>query len=208
MLLVAGVFKSNAQFEKESLSFGAGIGYYSYGDTYSKAINIRANYLLAENQAVVLNFNYHIPNVHEGEHKAYLINQNAFPDYINVKVNDKITRFNLNAAYHYTFINENEDPFSLFSILGVGITVASFSSTAEAYDESKYFLDASVTKRPPVPVFVVDAGLGVNWNVGSTNAFAEAKINIPGNSETGQDLYDPVQLSISLLIGVRHNFFD
>jgi hypothetical protein len=216
LLLTVGIFKSQAQqFDKENLSFGLGIGSYYYSSVSKPMnINIRGNYVLDENTAIVVGFNYHLPFEVKNENTANAFSSATNPSSISVTRTDKYTMFNISAAYYYTFVNENTDPFSLHAIVGAGLTSATVSGSYSQFDSDLYYVNnpkGASDKSVLGPI--IDLGIGSNINFDKINVFIEAKLGIPAtstsaNNSSSSSFDNPIPFHASLNVGVRYSIFE
>lgn len=209
LLLITGVLKSNAQFDKENLSLGGGIAYYRYSSIAAPlSINLRGNYINNEKTSFVVNFNYHLPFSYEKTYNANASSSSTTPSFVIVPVKTDITMFNLCLTGHYSFIKENEDPFSMYGLGGLGITFATATPTAENYDKSIYNLSNTYTDPESIMGFIIDLGLGVNLCFDKVNVFGEAKIGFPANKANDTTIENPVPFHSVILVGARYSLFN
>lgn len=214
LLLTVGIFKSQAQqFDKENLSFGVGIGSYFYSSVSKPMnINIRGNYALDENTAIVVGFNYHLPFEVKNETTANASSSITQPQSIAVTSTDKYTMYNVAAAYYYTFVNENTDPFSLHAIVGAGLTFATISESFSQFDTDLYRVgNGSGPSEQSFMGPIIDLGIGSNINFDKLNLFIDAKLGIPATSasENQSSSFDnPIPFHVSLNVGVRYSIFE
>ena len=209
-LLSIGIFKTQAQFDNEKLSFGLGLGAFVYSPNIKTVnIHLRANYLIDEKAAFVVSFNYNLPFDVESSERVYAFDYTKIPYSIEVPSTDHYSIFNFSGAYNYTFINENEDPFSLHGIIGGGYTHKSATQTIGTYDQNTYGMEPELNSVSGV---VFDLGIGANFNYDRINVFAETKLGLPLVSFSNQtSLYtdlNPVAMHVSLNVGARFNLFE
>ena len=210
LLLIIGISKSHAQFDNEKLSLGLGVGAFFYSPNIKTLnINLRGNYLIDERSAYVVGFNFHLPYDVESTETAYAFDFTTNPRTINVPTLCNYSIFNVSGAYNYTFINENEDPFSLHGIIGGGYTYKSATQSIGYYDQNLYVMEPELNS---VSGIVFDLGIGANFNYDRLNVFAETKFGLPLFSFSNQtSLYtelNPVVKHVSLNIGARYNLFE
>jgi hypothetical protein len=209
-LLSIGIFKTQAQFDNEKLSFGLGVGAFMYSPSINTFnIHLRANYLIDEKAAFVVGFNYHLPFDVESSKRVYALDYTKIPYAIEVPTIDHYSVLNISGAYNYTFVHENEDPFSLHGIIGGGYTYKSATQTIGYYDQNTYRMEPELNSVSGV---VFDLGIGANFNYDRINVFAETKFGLPLVSFSNQtSLYtdlNPVAMHVSLNVGARFNIFE
>ena len=209
-LLSIGIFKTQAQFDNEKLSFGLGVGAFMYSQNINTInIHLRANYLIDEKAAFVVGFNYHLPFDVESSERVYALDYTKIPYAIEVPTIDHYSVLNISGAYNYTFVHENEDPFSLHGIIGGGYTHKSATQTIGYYDQNTYRMEPELNSVSGV---VFDLGIGANFNYDRINVFAETKFGLPLVSFSNQtSLYtdlNPVAMHVSLNVGARFNIFE
>ncbi len=209
-LLSIGIFKTQAQFDNEKLSFGLGVGAFMYSQNINTInIHLRANYLIDEKAAFVVGFNYHLPFEVESSETAIAFNYATNPLTIKVPTIDHYSVLNISGAYNYTFVHENEDPFSLHGIIGGGYTYKSATQTIANYNKNLYGIEPIINSVSGV---VFDLGIGANFNYDRINVFAETKLGLPLVSFSNQtSLYtnlNPVVMHVSLNVGARFNIFE
>lgn len=210
LLLSIGFFKSQAQFDNEKLSLGMGIGAFMYNpNILTMNIHLRGNYLIDERAAFVVGFNYNLPFDVESSERVYAFDYTKIPYSINVPTVNNYKIFNISGAYNYTFVHENEDPFSLHGIIGGGYTHKSATQTIGYYDQNTYRMEPELNSVSGV---VFDLGIGANFNYDRINVFAETKLGLPLVSFSNQtSLYtdlNPVVTHVSLNVGARYNLFE
>lgn len=209
-LLSIGIFKTQAQFDNEKLSFGLGVGAFMYSQNINTInIHLRANYLIDEKAAFVVGFNYHLPFDVESSEIAYAFDYTKIPYAINVPTVNHYSILNFSGAYNYTFVHENEDPFSLHGIIGGGYTHKSATQSIGYYDQNTYGMEPELNSVSGV---VFDLGIGANFNYDRINVFAETNLGLPLVSFSNQtSLYtdlNPVAMHVSLNVGARFNLFE
>lgn len=209
-LLSIGIFKTQAQFDNEKLSFGLGVGAFMYSQNINTFnIHFRANYFIDEKAAFVVGFNYHLPFDVESSKTAYAFDYTKIPYAINVPTVNHYSILNISGAYNYTFVHENEDPFSLHGIIGGGYTHKSATQSIGYYDQNTYGMEPELNSVSGV---VFDLGIGANFNYDRINVFAETKLGLPLVSFSNQtSLYtdlNPVAMHVSLNVGARYNLFE
>ncbi len=210
LLLTVGIFKSQAQFNNENLSFGLGVGAFIYSPNIKTLnINLRGNYLIDKKAAFVVGFNYHLPFDVESSETAIANRSSTNPKTINVSTIDHCKIFNISGAYNYTFVHENEDPFSMHGIIGGTYTYKTATQTIANYDQNLYGIEPDLNS---VSGIVFDLGIGANFNFDRLNVFAETKLGLPLVSFSNETLdytdLKPVVMHVSLNVGARYNLFE
>jgi hypothetical protein len=209
-LLSIGIFNSQAQFDNKNLSLGLGVGAFVHSPNV-KTFNVhfRGNYLISEKSAFVVGFNYNFPFDVESSEIAYSHSFRTNPRTINVPSIDNCQILNISGAYNYTFVHENEDPFSLHGIIGGGYILRTATQTIADYDTNLYGMEPELNS---ISGIVFDLGIGANFNYDRLNVFAETKLGLPivSFSNVTLDYTDlkPVVMHVSLNVGARFNLFD
>ena len=209
-LLSIGIFKTQAQFDNEKLSFGLGVGAFMYSPNINTFnIHFRANYLIDEKAAFVVGINYNLPFDAVSSEIAYAQSYRTNPQTINVPSIDHCKIFNISGAYNYTFVHENEDPFSLHGIIGGGYILKLATQTIADYDQNLYEMEPGLNS---ISGIVFDLGIGANFNLDRLNVFAETKLGLPIVSFSNETLdytdLKPVVMHVSLNVGARFNIFE
>ena len=213
ILAVLGLFSFNnsyAQFDKEKLSLGGGLGYYGYASVGSTlVVNIRGNYILDDKSSIAVSYNYHLPMTQSLSAYANSNTSLITPSQISVSRDRKVSINNICLNYHRYFVGETEESFGIYGLAGAGLTMANVSSTYGAYD-TRYSLqkeaDATYTG------WIIDLGLGTNIQLmDKMNFFAEAKIGFAANnsynSQSGTSGDNPIPFHYSVAAGVRYSIF-
>src|SRR5437016_13466437 len=97
---------TKAQFDKEKLSLGGGIGMYGYTQDVGKAfvINLRGNYNLTDKSSAVVSFNFHLPMSQSTIVTADALSSTTFPNQVPVSKTNSISLYNICLNYHRYFI--------------------------------------------------------------------------------------------------------
>jgi hypothetical protein len=206
-ICILGFQKTYAQFDKENLSLGGGLAFFGYAGTGSTlAINLRGNYNMDEKSSVVVGYNFHLPISYDYQTTVVASSSSVTPSQMDVKTTDKVNIHNIFLNYHRYFVGDNEESLGIYGLAGVGLTFASLSTEYESYDQSKYNLNsggASVS----VSGFIIDLGLGANFNMERLAIFGELKGGIPANQANNTLVYNPIPFHYSVTAGVRYTLF-
>lgn len=218
--LVSILFLSSAsaQFDSRSLSFGANLGYISYGSAIGSNLGItfKGNYNLDEKSSINLGYTFMLPAKTSIAATANASSSTTNPRSVQVNVDQSVGFHNLYIDLHRYFVGENEDDFGIYGLAGVGLTIANVSYVVGSYDKSLYsfgFSDSYTDKS--YNGLILNFGLGANYNISDQLALtAEFKLGLPvteTNSGAGTtsttEIENPIPFNYQMGVGIRFSPF-
>jgi hypothetical protein len=219
-LIALGTFyahNASAQFEIDQLSFGAGLGYTSHAQDIggSVSFNLRGNYELDEKSSVVVGYNTQLPCSKDFEATATAKDPTTTtPTTVPVTLTQKIMFNNISLDYHRYFVEDIEESFGLYGLVGAGLSFAKRDLSVSEYDENLYnFNTGEIPMTENFTGFMINLGLGSNININDMlGVFIEAKIAIPAgneyNSRGYESITNPIPFNYCIQAGARYNLFD
>ena len=106
---------------------------------------------------------------------------------------------------NYTFINTEEDVFSLYAPVGVAYVMAKYKEgSMQAYPQGYTALNQLEPGKESG--FTINAGLGTQYNMGAIRIFGDAGVAIPANQTNGQYVQNNIPLHFVFNAGIRIPF--
>ncbi len=214
LFLLTGLH-SHAQFDQENLSFGGGIG--SIGYTYhigtQLGFNIRSNYALDENVSLSLGYNYALPFYADINGQVAAQNSSIQPSTLPINIQQRIVYHNIVFDFQSYLFNDQDEPWGIYGIAGLGFTFANLSYDISDYDASRYTLTgANAYQDASYKALVMDLGLGAHVKINDElSLFSEFKIGMPllnNYQDHAEGLVgNPIPFNYSLFIGARYSPF-
>lgn len=150
-----------------------------------------------------IGINYGLKTSYDETYSAEAIDFSTSPQYIDVTGKSKIGFFNIMVDYKRFFGDGDYEAGGFYGFFGVGLSIATISYTADAFDESKYRLLFNIDEKEKYMQFTIRGGLGYDIELGFGNFYGEAFVNVPANNVAGQYVAISIPMSFGIQAGIR-----
>ncbi|HEX8545420.1 MAG TPA: outer membrane beta-barrel protein, partial [Cytophagaceae bacterium] len=195
---------SNAQF-----GIGLGYNYTKYLGDFGEGnsgLNIRASYNLSEKGTINGGFVYGLPLKYNTTMTAYSSSSMTSPSYVEVEGEQQLSFKTFYLNYSRFFVKDNEEPFSVYGLVGAAVIVANFESKVKgSYDKTLYNLSGQ-GESESFTGFMIHAGIGAQFNFGPMSVFTEGILGIPANKVGNADVEITVPFNAGINLGTKYTF--
>lgn len=203
MVAIAFATVSQAQFDAANLYASVSGNYTMYkGDFQQKTPGVKLDigYSFSEKVRGALGFTYHLPIKGASTVTASNgISSTSVPSEI-------VYNFTtISVLGNYTFGESEENPVSFYSPLGVALVMTKYKENLKGTLPTGY---AATDQLEPGKEsgFVMNLGLGAQYNFGSARAFADASLVLPANQVNNQYVANVIPSHLVFNAGIRIPF--
>ena len=199
-LAIAFTYASQAQFESSNL-YGSVSGNYTMFKRDFKqktaGVKIDVGYSFTEKIRAAIGYTYHAPIK-----VAYStqVTNGIDVQYINSEIVYNFSTISLLA--NYTFSQSEEQPISFYAPVGIGYIMVKYKEKLKQAVPAGY---NTVNQLEPGKEsgFVMNFGLGGQYNFGTFRAFVDASLVLPANTVNGQYVENAITTHLVFNAGVR-----
>ena len=203
MMAIAFAAISQAQFDAANL-FGSVSGNYTMykGEFQQKTPGVKLDlgYSFSEKIRGALGYTYHLPiKVPSTVTAGNGVNTTSV-------ASEVVYNFTtISVIGNYTFGESEENPVSLYAPLGVGYVMTKYKEELKAAMPNGY-AEQDQLEPGKESGFVMNFGLGAQYNFGAIRAFADASLVLPANQVNNQYVENVIPSHLVFNAGIRIPF--
>ena len=205
LLLWASIVASTATAQIDASNFSASFSgnYTMYKGNFKKSTpgaKIDIGYSASEKVRFSLGYSYHAPIK-----VPSTISTSNGSDLKDVASEIKYNFSTISFAANYTFINTEEDIFSIYVPVGASYVIAKYKEESKvAYPQG--YTPLNQLEPGKETGFTINAGLGAQYNLGTVRVFGDAGFAIPANQANGQYIQNNIPVHLVFNAGIRIPF--
>jgi hypothetical protein len=204
--LVMGILfacSASAQFDVSNFSASLSGNYTMYKKDFKEStpgIKLDLGYSIDEKTRIMLGYTYQMPIK-----VASVITSTDGIESTETPSEVKFDFTTISLAGNYSFINSEEEKFNLYGILGASLVMVKYKEEPKSPLPAGT-IDSDQAEPGKENGFVINLGLGAQYNLGTIRLFADGGIGIPANQTGNTYTYNPIPFHILFNAGVRIPF--
>jgi len=194
---------ASAQFDVANFSASVSGNYTMYKKDFKEStpgVKLDLGYSINEKTRVGLGYTYHM-----AIKQPSVITSTDGIETSETPSDFKFNFMTISLAGNYTFVNTEEDPFSLYGMVGGSFVMVKYKEEPRSALPNGT-IDSDQMEPGKENGLMINLGLGAQYNLGTIRAFADAGVAIPANQANDQYISNPIPFHIIFNAGIRIPF--